>query len=129
MSECVSVCVCVRTQGWLAVVKAGIRKRTRWNYAVEHSEVLEKIWAFRSFATGVAALRADRIAKEKAARKAIGFLVDAKIARAGRMFRALRAHADERIAERARQRVLMKKALALWQRQQYYAVLRRYPPV
>ena len=113
-------------QGWIVVIKRFQRARTRNQYAVEHAAVLAKTWALRGFVRGCIVLKRERLARERAMRKALEFLVDLKIQRARRCLNGLRRYADARIEKRKRRARLLRKAFLMWTNRISHAVLNRY---
>ncbi len=108
------------------MIKRFIRKRTRWQYAVEHSTRVKKLWFFRDFVHGCIVLKRERVARERAARKAVEFLIESKLARLQRVLTALRSHAVKRIEKHRRRRLALRKALQLWMNRTANAALQRF---
>jgi hypothetical protein len=101
----------VPPQGWLAVIKRAIRKRTRWHYAGVLMVEKRKQRGFRAFVRGCRELKRLRLLAEVAARKALMHLVDREVHRARRAFMAMHAYAQGRIAKRRRREELVRKML------------------
>lgn len=113
-------------QGWVAVTKRWIRKRTRNQYADQLGHRLNTKHAFADFVQGCRNIKRERIERERALRRALELMVDHRIARFRRIFLALHQFAQARIAHRRWREEQLRLAVLRWMAHQKRQVFEKY---